>query len=86
MNSIIGFAQIMVEEADDDDIVEMSNKIVKSSHRLLNTLNSIIELSDLESQRIKVHETDINIPHFVRYLDYSYRSIASEKILNLKLS
>jgi PAS domain S-box-containing protein len=85
MNSIIGFAQIMVEEAADDDIVEMSNKIVKSSHRLLNTLNSIIELSDLESQRIKVHETDINIPHFVRYLDYSYRSIASEKNLKLEI-
>lgn len=85
MNSIIGFAQIMAEEATDDDIVEMSNKIVKSSHRLLNTLNSIIELSDLESQRIKVRETDINIPNFVRYLDYSYRSIANEKNLKLEI-
>lgn len=83
MNSIIGFSQIMMEETEDENVVEMSNKIIKSSYRLLNTLNSIIELSDLESERVKVTKTDINLSHFVRYLDYSYRSISSEKILSL---
>lgn len=81
MNSIIGFSQIMMEETEDENVVEMSNKIIKSSYRLLNTLNSIIELSDLESERVKVTKTDINLSHFVRYLDYSYRSISSEKNL-----
>lgn len=82
MNSIIGFSQIMAEEAKDDDIIEMSNKIIKSSYRLLNTLNSIIELSDLESERVKVNNSDINLSHFVRYLDYSYKSISAEKNLS----
>jgi PAS domain S-box-containing protein len=79
MNSIIGFSQIMVEESEDENVVEMSNKIIKSSYRLLNTLNSIIELSDLESERIKVNYTDINLSHFVRYLDYTYKTIIKEK-------
>ena len=83
MNSIIGFSQIMIEEAEDENVVEMSDKIIKSSYRLLNTLNSIIELSDLESERVKVNKTDINLSHFVRYLDYSYKGIASEKNLDL---
>lgn len=82
MNSIIGFSQIMAEEAKDDDVIEMSNKIIKSSYRLLNTLNSIIELSDLESERVKVNKSDINLSHFVRYLDYSYKSISAEKNLS----
>lgn len=85
MNSIIGFSQIMLEESEDENVVEMSNKIIKSSYRLLNTLNSIIELSDLESERIKVNYTDINLSHFVRYLDYSYKSTASEKGLTLDI-
>jgi len=85
MNSIIGFSQIMVEESEDENVVEMSNKIIKSSYRLLNTLNSIIELSDLESERVKVNNTDINISHFVRYLDYSYKSISREKGLSLEV-
>ncbi len=85
MNSIIGFSQIMVEESEDENVVEMSNKIIKSSYRLLNTLNSIIELSDLESERIKVNNTDINVSHFVRYLDYSYKSISKEKGLSFEI-
>ncbi|MBK7632336.1 MAG: PAS domain S-box protein [Ignavibacteriales bacterium] len=85
MNSIIGFSQIMIEESEDENVVEMSNKIIKSSYRLLNTLNSIIELSDLESERIKVNYTDINLSHFVRYLDYSYKSIIAEKGLSLEI-
>jgi CheY-like chemotaxis protein len=85
MNSIIGFSQIMVEESEDENVVEMSNKIIKSSYRLLNTLNSIIELSDLESERVKVNNTDINVSHFVRYLDYSYKSISKEKGLLLEV-
>ena len=85
MNSIIGFSQIMMEETEDEDVVEMSNKIIKSSYRLLNTLNSIIELSDLESERVKVNKTDINLSHFVRYLDYSYKSISAEKNLTFEV-
>lgn len=85
MNSIIGFSQIMVEESEDENVVEMSGKIIKSSYRLLNTLNSIIELSDLESERVKVNNTDINVSHFVRYLDYSYKSISKEKGLLLEV-
>lgn len=85
MNSIIGFAQIMYEESNEDEIKSMAGKIVKSSQRLLNTLNSIIELSDLESQRIKVHESDINLSHFVRYLDYTYREKAKDKNLKLEI-
>ncbi|MCU0679910.1 MAG: ATP-binding protein [Planctomycetes bacterium] len=66
-------------------VLKMSNKIIKSSYRLLNTLNSIIELSDLESERIKVNNTDINVSHFVRYLDYSYKSISKEKGLSFEI-
>ena len=85
MNSIIGFSQIMIEESEDENVVEMSNKIIKSSYRLLNTLNSIIELSDLESERVKVNNNDINVSHFVRYLDYSYKTTAQEKGLLLEI-
>ena len=85
MNSIIGFAQIMSEETKDQSVLEMSGKIIKSSYRLLNTLNSIIELSDLESERIKVNRSEVDLPDLVKYLDYSYKKAFEEKNLKLEI-
>ena len=85
MNSIIGLAQIMSEETKDRSAQEMSEKIIKSSYRLLNTLNSIIELSDLESERIKVHNSEIDLSDMVKYLDYSYKKAVEEKNLELEI-
>ncbi len=85
MNSIIGFAQIMGEETKDSSVQDMSDKIIKSSYRLLNTLNSIIELSDLESERIKVHNTEIDLTDLIKYLDYSYKKTVEEKNLKFEI-
>lgn len=85
MNSIIGFSQIIGEESENTNIKEMSNKIIKAGQRLLNTLSSIIELSDLESEKIKVKKTDINVSHLLRSLGYSFSRVANEKNLELKV-
>ncbi len=85
MNSIIGLAQIMSEETNDKSVLEMSEKIIKSSYRLLNTLNSIIELSDLESERIKVHNSEVDLSDLVKYLDCSYKKAVEEKKLELEI-
>lgn len=83
MNSIIGFSQIIGEETEDINVKEMSNKIIKAGQRLLNTLSSIIELSDLESEKAKVNNTNINLSHLIRSLSYSYSRVAGEKKLTL---
>lgn len=85
MNSIIGFSQILAEESGDHNVVEMSNKIINSSQRLLNTLNSIIELSDLQSEKIKIKKTDVNLSHLIRSIKYSFMRVANEKNLDLEI-
>lgn len=83
MNAIIGFSQILKEEIEDQSKVEMIEKILRSSFRLLNTLNAIIELSDLESNRIKVFSGEVNMTEFAKYLDYSFSNRINEKGLSL---
>lgn len=85
LNTIIGFAQFIKDESFDEISSGMSTKIIESSLRLLKTLNSIIELSDLESDRIKVQMSDINLSDLLRYVEFNFQEAAKEKGLNFNL-
>ncbi|NWF88841.1 MAG: PAS domain S-box protein [Ignavibacteriaceae bacterium] len=85
LNTIIGFAQLIKEESLDENSLELSSKIIKSSLRLLKTLNSIIELSDLESDRIKIRTREINISDLLTYIEFNFKEQAKEKNLSINL-
>ena len=45
LNGIIGFAQILSEDINDDELQKMANVIYKSGNRLLETLNLLLSFS-----------------------------------------
>ena len=53
MNGILGFAQILSEELSDQSQIELADKILTSSFRLMGTLNSILNLSKLEANKLE---------------------------------
>lgn len=53
MNGILGFAQIMHDEALTEEQRKISGSILKSGNRLMGTLHAIMSLSALESGEIK---------------------------------
>ncbi len=49
--NIMGYAEILIDEAEDESALEMLNSILRGGERLRDTLNSILDLSNLESSR-----------------------------------
>ncbi|MFH0735525.1 MAG: PAS domain S-box protein [bacterium] len=84
LNGILGFAEIMKNELTEPDQRDMAEFIVSAGQRLLATLTSILDLSELQSESIIVAKDEINITAKSRQIITKYLSLAKEK--NLKLS
>ena len=54
MNGILGYSNLLLEESLEPNSRQMVNIIHSSGKRLMNTLNSIIDLSQVESEREKL--------------------------------
>ncbi|WP_337872127.1 ATP-binding protein [Ignavibacterium sp.] len=81
LNAILGFTQILKEETPREAIDELTDKILFASNRLLNTLDSIIELSDLQSDSRKLQSNDLSIVELLKTVQHKFYPIAKEKNL-----
>lgn len=85
MSAILGFSDILKEELANTEHLSMISDIHSSAKRLLNTLNSILELSHLESTEFKPNKSLINIPIVVSTLSDSFFKLAGTKNLGYNL-
>lgn len=81
LNAILGFTQILKEETSREVIDELTDKILCASNRLLNTLDSIIELSDLQSDSRKLQSNDVSIVELLKTVQHKFHPVAKEKNL-----
>lgn len=86
MNGILGFSQILNEELIDPFLKDMNMKILTSGKRLMNTINSILDLSLLESSAPKVNLTNYNLPDLFLAYTSLYEKLAAEKYLKFTLN
>lgn len=84
MNGIIGLTSILKEKLNDNEISDKLNSILNSSKRLMATLSSIIEISELESNKYLVKKTAFNILYETKQYLSEYEKIAAEKNLYLE--
>lgn len=85
LNGIIGLAQIIHDDsAEKSELKFMSNGILQAGYRLLTTLNSILELAQLESADFKTTFTDVNIYGLLPNIIYPFEKVAAEKKLYIK--
>ncbi len=82
LTGIIGFASILAEEVNDEhhELIEL---IEQSGHRLLQTLNAILDLSMLESGTLKVTPHEVNIVDEVEALVSQLAMQVQQKGLSL---
>lgn len=69
LNSIIGYSEILQEEAEmagDMSMIPDLCKIQGSSKHLLNLINSILDLSKIEAGRMELHLEPVNVADFVQ--------------------
>ncbi|MDD4552937.1 MAG: PAS domain-containing protein [Bacteroidales bacterium] len=66
LNGILGFSEIMSNELLDQEYVEMATHINNSGKRLMKTLDSIMQLSQLESGTKAIHNEKISIACYLK--------------------
>lgn len=86
MNGILGLAQIMSRYADNDRLRSLTEKIIDSGKRLMNTLNSILDLSILENNKLDLNWENVELREFIQGITYRFNEAVETKNLKLILS
>ncbi len=85
MVGILGFAQILKEQLSGTNNIEMAELLLKSGKRLLTTLESILEFSQLESKQVYINNVKISVAEKINSLVENFTDHLIEKKLSLKL-
>lgn len=84
MTAILGFASIIRENSESEDLNEYANTIERSGTRLLATINGILDLAKIESNKVDVNlqhlRTQIEIEKAVKF----FRPLAMNKGLEIE--
>ncbi len=81
--AILGFADIFRSELEDETHQEMADSIYISGQRLLETLNSILELSRIEANKVDMKNEELNLSNIVREITESLQKFAQKKGLEI---
>lgn len=81
---ILGFAELLRDNISEKEYSEMASRIHKSGKRLLETLNSILDLSRIEANKLELKLDNINVCRVVRENLMQFEALASTKNLYLK--
>lgn len=85
LNGIIGYAELLREEVDDDSQREFADTIQKSGEHLLYLVNSILDQAKIEAGRLELHPQEENCRELARQIHRTHLPTASSKGLNFKL-
>jgi len=87
LNGIIGFSRLLeTDDLDREEVKEFISLIKQSSYRLLDTMNNILELSQIETGQISIHHKPIFINSLISDLFDEFYERAEQKILSLHLN
>ena len=86
MNGIMGLTRLALRRADDPKQRDLLDKIDQSSRQLLGLINDVLEISNIESQRITLDETDFSIAGLLSRLHAEIGAQAVDKGLTLQLT
>jgi len=76
---ILGYAEILMEEFKDTPHQEMASIIFQSGNRLLETLNSILTISKIESEKFSVNYKIFNLNSVIKEVVSLFQSVATKK-------
>jgi PAS domain S-box-containing protein len=83
---ILGFAEILLDELVNENHKEMIVKITQGAGRLSLTLNQILDLSKIETNRSSIEWAKIDLSHILNEVIKIYSTAAFKKNLLLKTS
>ena len=86
MNAIMGFATLASGNMEDKEKVrDYLGKILSASNHLLSLINDILDMSRIESGKIQLEETEVNLSQVYRELETIVSAQVSAKGLTLSM-
>ena len=85
LNGILGLSQILIEELSDSSLTAFAKKIYLAGKRLMVTLNSILDLSEIESNTTQLNYIKYDLPGHINYILTQYSYSAKEKGLYFEI-
>ena len=83
---ILGYAELLSEEIANPDYRDMSLNILHSGRRLMETLNSILDISRIESNKQNIKIQPVNLLRILHESANLFRNAALQKDLSLDFS
>ena len=88
LNSLLILARMLQDNKDanlSDKQVEYAKTIHSAGTDLLNLINEVLDLSKVEAGKIEIYAQDIPVKEILGYLDSTFRPVAQQKGLELRL-
>ena len=85
MTGILGFADMLYSELKQPDLKEMAELILKGGKRLTDTLNSILDLSSVEANKIETSFKVINVNSIITETVKLFDVVAKDKNLIMRI-
>jgi len=81
---ILGFSELLQQKnITNEEIIEYTNLIKKSSNRLIEIVNNVLELSKIETNQISINSNLFSVKELLDDIYIKYKDIAAEKGLKL---
>ncbi len=84
MNSILGFSELLMERIKDGEEHEFIKEINTSGKNLLSLINDILDLSIMDSAKIEIRDTSVDIRSLLDDLKMFFRVKAGNKGIDLR--
>ncbi|MBE0570713.1 MAG: PAS domain S-box protein [Ignavibacteriaceae bacterium] len=81
---ILGFAELLKEELKKEELKEMADRILISGNRLMDTLNSVLDLSRIEANKVDLKIWPHRLAEMVKSQVQLFEAVAERKNLYLK--
>ncbi|MBS2020394.1 MAG: response regulator, partial [Deltaproteobacteria bacterium] len=88
LNSLLILARMLSDNRDsnlNDKQVEYAKTIHSAGTDLLNLINEVLDLSKVEAGKIEIYPTDLPVGDITTYLEQTFRPMAQQKGLELRL-
>ncbi|HDZ59149.1 MAG TPA: PAS domain S-box protein, partial [Ignavibacteriales bacterium] len=80
---ILGYAELLKDEISKPELTEMAEHILESGNRLMETLNSVLNLSRIEANQLDVYLKPVNVSKVVEGQTKLFKAAAQRKGLGL---
>jgi len=75
LNGIIGFSNILISEPQNSDVKEFAETINRQAYQLLNVLTSMLEFSELNTEKDLGEKSKTSIEHLIKFLKKRFNAI-----------